>query len=315
MAAVPVILDTDMDTDCDDAGALATIHALARAGSAELLACVCDAPAAWGPSCIRAINRWYGAEIPVGSTLARHPLAEARYADYREHLQWIRGSSFSLYNERVARQAGLADPPAAEDAVAVYRRALARSPGGVVIIAVGLLTALADLLDSPPDAESPLSGEALVASRVRMLVSMGGGTFPTGYDGFNWRMDPQAAVRVLNGWPTALVVNEIGSTIETGASLSTASPEGHPVRLAYETFLGGAGRRRPSWDQVTALYAITGGAPWLEAMSGHTLAYLENGEHRWTPSTGGPQRQYLRQVASDAALASEIERLMTTPAP
>ncbi len=160
MNAIPVILDTDMDTDCDDAGALATIHALARSGQARLLGCICDAPAVWGPACIRSINAWYAPPVPVGSTLPRHPLSETRYADYREHLEMIRGSPFTLYNEQVVRRSGLwtaVEPPGVEDAVTVYRRALARPhTGGVVIIArSGCSPALADLLDSPADEHSP----------------------------------------------------------------------------------------------------------------------------------------------------------------
>src|SRR5438046_2179973 len=35
---VKVIFDTDMDSDCDDVGALAVLHALADRGEAEILA-------------------------------------------------------------------------------------------------------------------------------------------------------------------------------------------------------------------------------------------------------------------------------------
>jgi len=36
-AQIKVIFDTDMDTDCDDAGALAILHALADNGEVEIL--------------------------------------------------------------------------------------------------------------------------------------------------------------------------------------------------------------------------------------------------------------------------------------
>lgn len=54
--SVSIILDTDMDTDCDDVGALAMLHALADNGEAEILGIVCDAPTVWGAPCIEAIN-------------------------------------------------------------------------------------------------------------------------------------------------------------------------------------------------------------------------------------------------------------------
>ena len=37
-APIRVILDTDMDSDCDDMGALAMLHALADSGEAQILA-------------------------------------------------------------------------------------------------------------------------------------------------------------------------------------------------------------------------------------------------------------------------------------
>lgn len=67
-APVKVIFDTDMDSDCDDAGALAVLHALADAGEAEILATVCSARHAWSPPAVEAVNRYYGrGELPIGS--------------------------------------------------------------------------------------------------------------------------------------------------------------------------------------------------------------------------------------------------------
>jgi hypothetical protein len=40
---VRIILDTDMSGDCDDAGALALLHALADQGECEILATVVSA--------------------------------------------------------------------------------------------------------------------------------------------------------------------------------------------------------------------------------------------------------------------------------
>ena len=67
---VKLILDTDMSGDCDDAGALALLHALADRGECEILAVVTnrrdltDASAA----AVDAINTYYGrGDIPIGT--------------------------------------------------------------------------------------------------------------------------------------------------------------------------------------------------------------------------------------------------------
>jgi hypothetical protein len=313
---VPVIFDSDMETDCDDAGALATVLALCDRGDARLLACICDAPTPWGPPCIQRILDYYRVASPVGSVLPRHPLSQARYADYRGHVEMM---ASQLYHERVARMPRpdgtvAAAPPALQDALITYRQALSQAEdGSVVIIAVGLLTALADLLDSPADAHSSLPGMELVARKVAKLVTMGGGTFPVGYDGFNWRMDRPAALRVLNHFPAPLVVNEHGTSILTGATLAATTPVENPVRLAYEAYLGGSGRSRSSWDQVTVLAAVGVHGSLLEEVGGHVLEYLPSGEHRWVAQVQGPARRHVRLLANDQVLAQTIEALMTRP--
>lgn len=84
----------------------------------------------------------------------------------------------------------------AEDAVSVYRRVLNAQPDtSVVVVTVGFFTNLKDLLESGPDADSPLSGKELVAAKVKRLVSMAG-YFPEGKE-FNVMMDaPGQSVRI-----------------------------------------------------------------------------------------------------------------------
>ena len=52
MEKVQLILDTDMDTDCDDAGALAVLNNYLIKGRVDVKAVICDAPSEYGGSCI-----------------------------------------------------------------------------------------------------------------------------------------------------------------------------------------------------------------------------------------------------------------------
>ena len=63
----------------------------------------------------------------------------------------------------------------ADDAVAVYRRALAAQPDrSIAISSIGIHTNLAALLKSGPDSHSQLGGRELVAKKVAILAVMGG---------------------------------------------------------------------------------------------------------------------------------------------
>ena len=311
-----IIVDTDIDTDCDDAGALAVLHNLAQAGEANIAGIVCSIPYAPTADCVRAINAYYGRpEIPVGLLGEESLEASPRFAVYREHLASAEAQGWRRYNEVVATE--LADlvegtaPPA--DAVSLYRRLLSERPdNSVVIVAIGLLTALEKLLDSRPDDHSSLSGAELIERKVRKLVTMGLGSFPSGKDVFNWKMDRQAAAAVFERWPGTIAVSEWGSTVHTGASLSTRCRVRNPVRRAYEVYLGGAGRNRSSWDQVAMLYAVRGAGDLFEEISGNRLRYEpSSGRHEWRQSPS-PESQhiYLKQTVSDELLARVIEELM-----
>ncbi len=303
-----IILDTDIDTDCDDAGALAVLHNLAAAGEVRLLGVICSIPLPACAACVHAINRSYGrGDIPVGLVSAAAWADRDAWGRYLEHRQ-AQARAGRLYNESVAL-----DPPGeARDAVDLYRRLLAQqADGSVTLCAIGTLSALAALLASKPDAASPLSGRELVARKVRQLVSMANAPAPEGIESFNWRMDWTAAREVIADWPTPLVVQWAGRDVLTGSRLMAAMPEEHPVRRAYWAWLGDPGANRPSWDQLTALYAARGpGDLFTESEPLALDLSPEPGRYRWRSHTGGPQRRRLDPRQPPAALADHVERLM-----
>ena len=64
-----IIFDTDMGSDCDDAGALALLHTYADMDKAEILGCIYSSgKVPYGAGVVQAINIRYGrADIPVGA--------------------------------------------------------------------------------------------------------------------------------------------------------------------------------------------------------------------------------------------------------
>ena len=122
-----------MDSDCDDAGALALLHVLADRGEAEILAVAASSLYRWSVPCIEAINRYYGRpDLPIG-------------APKRDAVDSHAGSKYArAIAESVAtRWKTNADAP---DATEVYRQTLASQPDhSVVIVSVGDLTNIRNL--------------------------------------------------------------------------------------------------------------------------------------------------------------------------
>jgi lysophospholipase L1-like esterase len=94
---------------------------------------------------------------------------------------------------------------AAPDVVPLYRRTLAAQPDrSVTLVAVGPATNISRLLDSGPDAFSPLRGVDLVRRKVRFYAAGGNGNggLPDGRCGFNYQMDKHSARNELAKLPT-----------------------------------------------------------------------------------------------------------------
>lgn len=293
---IPVIFDTDMESDVDDVGALAMLHALADSNEIEILGVMVCAENPWSILCADRINAYYGrGNIPLG--LLKKPGVN------RE----------SLYARQVAEEfpGTLASSADAMDAVAQYRKLLASQPDkSVVILTVGYLTNLRDLLSSVPDHFSPLNGKDLVKRKVKSWVCMGG-MFPSGREA-NIRWDTDASIEVVNQWPSEIIFAgwEIGN-MDTAHGIP-GLPEDSPVRRAYESF----GRiPHKSWDQVATLYATRGledgpaSGFWELSPPGQIVIDANEGSNTWTEDASGVHR-YLIQMASDEEISSEINALM-----
>jgi hypothetical protein len=183
----------------------------------------------------------------------------------------------------------------------------------VVIVAVGLLTALAKLMDSDSDEISPLSGEELIKKKVNKLITMGMGVFPSANAEYNWLMDWESARRVINHWPTALVVTTLGSQFRNGRTLSKMTPISNPVRRCYEIYLRGENRGNYSWDLITAYHGVRESNPFFEEVGGFQIHLKEElGKNYWTEDNmNNKKHSYLRLRSSKVEAKRELEGLLT----
>lgn len=304
LAAVPqaepvkIIFDTDMDTDCDDAGALAMLHTLANRGEVDILGTMVSSRYQYSAPTVDAINTYYNRpDLPIGV-----PKHEGATLDRTYRYPKPIATSFP-------QDIGSNDK--APGAVEQYRMILSQQPDtSVVIVTVGYLTNIRHLLESKGDRWSSLSGKALIRRKVKRWVVMGG-RYPENMDhGIhgNFMPDPESAVVAARHFPRPIVFSGLGRSVMTGASLAE-TPSDNPVRRAYELYLGDLEKQRPSWDQVALLYAVRPEAEfWKTTRQGYNRLY-DDGRNQWRHMPDSDQ--ILLQLQSDPNdVAAVIENLM-----
>lgn len=312
--AVKIIFDTDMDSDCDDVGAIAVLHALADNGEAEILATTVSSINPWSPPCLSAINRFYGrGSIPLGVAKGPGGQKPTKYA--------------KAIAERFPHDLKSADD--APDAVAVWRNVLRDQPDqSVTIVTVGYLTNVASLLRTPAEGGLP-SGIDLARAKVKRWVCMGGnfiGSPPRDdlkLGNVNFTVDKASALYAIRDWPGRLtfVGREIGS-IPSGLKVGKALvqlPDDHPLRLAYQLY---GGRDVPVdrhvADPTTVLFAVRGLRDyWTESAPGH-LDLQPDMTFTWQPPATGMQTYLLKRNGDDGKpndryIERTIEGLMLQP--
>lgn len=281
-APVKIILDSDMFTDYDDVGALAMLHAFADAGEAEILGIgVCTKGAtSRSVAMIEAVNAFYGrGELPVGVVKGKaiEGAGAEKFLDWNKYAKWIH-HPFS---------------ESAQDVVPMYRRLLAaQSDGSVVMCSLGFMTNLRNLLESKPDAISPLDGVALVKAKCRLWVTMAC-SYPDGKE-YNSMKDPESSRIAFEKWPTPIIWTDFqyGRTLYSGRAVAELTDAMNPVRDAFaynlppreKVVVGKSWDQmagHPSWDETAVLAAVRGAGKYFGLEHGRFEMIGEQGDDRW----------------------------------
>jgi inosine-uridine nucleoside N-ribohydrolase len=311
-APVPVIFDTDMGNDIDDAVALAILHALESRGEAKLIAVTLTKDNPKAAPYIDLVNTFYGRQgIPIG--VVKKGKTPEDSAMIRVPVDMRRSDGRFVYPRR------LNDGTDAPEATGVLRRALAaQADGTVVIVQVGFSTNLAHLLDSGPDDASHLSGRELAARKVRLLSAMAG-QFPTGKPEYNVKTDVPSAKKVFGEWPTPIVASgfEVGlSMLFPAASVEKefGYVEHHPLADAYRAYKK-MPYDRPTWDPTAALYGVRPERGYFSLSPPGRITVDDEGHTGFIADAGGRHRylivdevQRARTLEAMIALASQPPR-------
>lgn len=310
-APLPVIFDTDMDSDVDDVAALAQLHVMADRGEVELLAVMVSGRNEWSAPCIDAINTFYGRpHLPIGLVSGKRGIRQNSH--FAREVAEAFPQDFKAAHEKI-------------ESAALYRRLLAkRTKADVVIVSVGDMTNMAALLDSKPDAASPLGGSALIKAKVAHYVCMGSRypaeTDPGTNKWGNFRTDPESTREVNDGWPTMLTFTGGGpfaDSMAIGREIVKLDPAVWPVSLAYRSYFARSGLKvRHTADSIAVLVAVRGFEPWFKVVERGSNHIDEIGRNAWREEPDAPNRRYtseLKNPADAKKVAVVFEELAMTP--
>ncbi len=259
---VPVIFDTDIGGDIDDAFALAILHTMMERKKCEILAVTISRCRGNALEYARLLNReYFHPWIPVAADLDSPANGPGHYSD----------QILDMKNEDgTPRYPWEAKP--AEKPLPLLRRVLAEAKdNSVVWIQVGEATNAAALLESGPDEISPLTGRELAARKVRLLSVMGGAF---GFQDPKWNkhcehnivFDIPAAKKVCAEWPGEIVFSgfETGDAIRLsvcGLQNDLKKPLPNILWDSYCAWCRSCGMKepnhpRPSWDLTSVLFVL-----------------------------------------------------------
>lgn len=295
----PVIFDTDMGPDYDDAGAIAVLHAFADSNKIIILATMASTKYEGVAAVLNVFNTYFNKpELPIG-------IPKGFAVEDRDWQHWT-DSLIKNYPHRIKANSD------AEDAVVLYRKLLAKQPdNSVTLITVGFLTNISNLLKSEPDSFSSLNGTELVKKKVAKLVSMAG-KFPEGKE-FNVIKDIGASRYAFAHFPKPVYLCgfEIGAQIKCGLPLiNNEAINNSPVKDVFRIAIpqdvnDSAGRM--SWDEVTTLLAIIDPKPFYNLKKGSVII-AEDGTNSW--SNDGVNHNYFLDKNASLKMQTMIDYLM-----
>ncbi len=305
-AQKPVIFDTDMGNDVDDALALAILHSLSSRSECRLIGVTLTNANPSAVPYVRLVNAFYGRrDLPVGSAIKS-----------------IRGGAEDHYLSTVLKSAPASlltvtsTSTGQEEAVSLLRRLLAQSPEKVTIVQVGFSTNLAALLDSKPDSLSPLSGIELIKEKVALVSAMAG-NFTGGTPEYNVKLDVPAARAVFERWPTPIVFSgfEIGRALLYPAmsiERDFSYVPWHPVAASYRAY-NKMPYDRPAWDLTAALEAVRPDHGYFSSSPQGQVRVADDGTTTFEAGSGN--RRYLRLDPAEKSRISEALTLLASEPP
>ena len=246
-----IIFETDMGNDIDDAMALDLLFKNMDQGNINLLAVSVHKNNPHSAEFIDIMRHWYGyPTLPIGVNTAC--VTDMDCVDYCTKVALLKKEDGSPMFKR-------SENPNYEEAVEMYRRILSeQADGSVVIVTVGFSTTMAQLLQSQPDKYSSLTGEELVAKKVKYFSVMAGEFVQENFREYNVWNDLEASKYFFDHSPRPMVIVPwtLGDQIQyPGKSIAEDFAwSDNPMVEGYKAYLE-MPYDRPTWDVISTFYA------------------------------------------------------------
>jgi hypothetical protein len=289
-----IIFDTDMGSDCDDAGALAILNKLADNGEINLLGVIFSSGKnRFGIGVCDAINTFYGrGDLPLG---------QYQHDDV--------GDPLNTYSQQIAAGTntyGHDVIDSADDLAATYKTLLREQPdNSVIIVMVGHPNGLVHLMR---DAQ----GMDLIRKKVRFCVAM---TYTGERPVADWNFGRNGAAvytrEFLQNWPHPIFFSGAGKDILTGNKKLSATPLDNPVREAYRLFQNSLVKGRPSWDPIAALFAAR--PKYFEVDAHGSLEQNRDLQTFWNTNAINPRHYRVKPRLGNSEMEQIIEDLISAP--
>lgn len=296
----PVVIETDMVNDVDDAMGLRVALALDRQGVIKLLAVAVSSTNATAATAVSALLHDEDRDdIPVGQ--------------YTGSAATVSVSGDSGIGAVLSRE--YAHPAVAAgsvpDSTTVLRTALANHVGAdVTYMGMGFQNALAAALASPADGVSSLTGKQLFAAKVKRVLVIAGDF--SGATEFNAAGDPTSLGYVLGNCTAPLYVVGV-DFVGSATGLQVASYPGRDLlRRTFEVFGNGVLTNGRAANGPLAVLLTTADdltTLGFAAAQGTVSINTGTGVTTWTAGSGGPHYRVTR-TASASAFTAQIEKLL-----
>jgi len=309
---IPFIFDTDIGNDVDDVLALGMIHSLQSRGEVELIAVTITKDHEQCAAFVDAVNTFYGrGDVPIGVCHSGVTSEQSKFTVLAAKKE--NGQDVYPHDLRSGKDA--------PSAVSVLRKALvAQADGTVVIAQVGFSTNLADLLESAADEISPLSGQELVAKKVKLLSVMAGAFAKiSDQDHYEYNIvkDIPAAKKLVEHWPTIIVFSgfEIGLNATYPAGSIDRDFEyvaNHPLKQAYYLY-NPPPHARPTWDLTSVLYAVYPKAGYFDVSPAGIVSVEDNGLTTFKAANDGKHHFLTMSSPQKIRLVEALVQLSSQP--
>jgi len=287
-----IIFDTDMGSDCDDAGAMAVLHKLADKGEVNILGVIFSSNAnKYGIGTVAAINAYYGRQdLPLGQFREQVVIGDP-------------GDSYSRFIAEATAAYGHHVVDSAKDLVLAYKEILeVQADQSVSIVTVGHPVGLHYLIHDK-------EGSRLVKQKVKRWIAM---THTDTLAQNDWNFGKNGTAPFISGllkaWPTEIYFSGAGKNIITGHVKLSETPENNPVKKAYALWGNNALKiGRSSWDQIAVLFAAR---PQYFDLEEGSMNQNSRYETFWTAGSGLGRHFKITPKISRYQLESIIEGLM-----